>query len=129
MPNFNFRKLKFTIIGGLYQFFLCFYIFIVNDAVYNSKTYAIRILDGAFKQITVISIFIPILVLGLPIFDNIFVLFKRLSEGRTIYIGDASQVHFRLLAKGFTQRQVVYLLYLASACLNLSAILLLLLKI
>jgi len=86
-------------------------------------------LDGAFKQVTVISIFIPILVLGLPIFDNIFVIFKRLSEGRPIYIGDASQIHFRLLAKGFTQKQVVYLLYLASACLNLTAILLLLLKI
>ena len=86
-------------------------------------------LDGAFKQVTVISIFIPILVLGLPIFDNIFVIFKRLSEGRPIYVGDASQIHFRLLAKGFTQKQVVYLLYLASGCLNLTAIFLLLLKI
>jgi UDP-GlcNAc:undecaprenyl-phosphate GlcNAc-1-phosphate transferase len=82
-------------------------------------------LDGAFKQVTVISIFIPILVLGLPIFDNIFVIFKRISEGRPIYVGDASQIHFRLLAKGFTQKQVVYLLYLASACLNLTAIFLL----
>jgi UDP-N-acetylmuramyl pentapeptide phosphotransferase/UDP-N-acetylglucosamine-1-phosphate transferase len=86
-------------------------------------------LDGAFKQATVISIFIPILVLGLPIFDNIFVLFKRISEGRPIHIGDASQIHFRLLAKGLTQKQVVYLLYLASACLNLSAIILLFLKL
>ena len=86
-------------------------------------------LDGAFKQVTVISIFIPILVLGLPIFDNIFVLFKRLSEGRPIYVGDASQIHFRLLAKGFNQKQVVYMLYLTTACLNLSAILLLLLKV
>lgn len=86
-------------------------------------------LDGAFKQVTIISIFIPILVFALPIFDNIFVIFKRLYEGRPIYIGDASQIHFRLLAKGFTQKQVVYLLYLTNACLNLSAILLLLLKI
>lgn len=86
-------------------------------------------LDGAFKQATVISIFIPILVLGVPIFDNIFVIFKRLSEGRPIYIGDASQIHFRLLAKGLTQKQVVYLLYLATACLNISAIALLFLKI
>ncbi|WP_160687504.1 MraY family glycosyltransferase [Clostridium sp. C2-6-12] len=86
-------------------------------------------LDGAFKQVTVISIFIPILILGLPIFDNIFVMLKRLSEGRPIYIGDASQLHFRLLSKGFTQKQVVYLLYFASACLNLSAIFLLLLRV
>lgn len=85
-------------------------------------------LDGAFKQVTVISIFIPILILGLPIFDNIFVMLKRLSEGRPVYVGDASQIHFRLLSKGFTQKQVVYLLYFASACLNLSAIFLLLLR-
>lgn len=83
-------------------------------------------LDGAFKQATVLSIFIPILALGLPIFDNIFVVFKRIKEGKHIYIGDASQIHYRLLAKGLTQKQAVYFLYLVCICLNLSAIILLL---
>lgn len=86
-------------------------------------------LDGAFKQATLISIFIPILALGLPIFDNIFVVFNRLREGKPIYVGDASQAHYRLLAKGLSQKQAVYVLYLVSVCLNLSAIILLLLKI
>lgn len=86
-------------------------------------------LDGAFKQATVVSIFIPILALGLPIFDNIFVIFKRLSEGKPIYVGDTSQIHFRLLAKGLNQKQVVYFLYLLSLCLNLLAIILFLLII
>lgn len=86
-------------------------------------------LDGAFKQATVISIFVPVLALGLPIFDNIFVVFKRIKEGKPIYIGDTSQVHFRLLAKGLSQKQVVYFLYLVCLCLNLSAIILFLLKI
>lgn len=84
-------------------------------------------LDGAFKQATIVSIFIPILALGLPIFDNIFVVFKRLSEGKPIYVGDTSQIHFRLLAKGLNQKQVVYFLYLLSLCLNLLAIILFLL--
>jgi UDP-N-acetylmuramyl pentapeptide phosphotransferase/UDP-N-acetylglucosamine-1-phosphate transferase len=86
-------------------------------------------LDGAFKQATLISIFIPILTLGLPIFDNIFVVFNRLREGKPIYVGDASQAHYRLLAKGLSQKQAVYVLYLVSVCLNLSAIILLLLKL
>lgn len=86
-------------------------------------------LDGAFKQATVISIFIPVLALGLPIFDNIFVVLNRLKNKKPIYIGDASQVHYRLLAKGLSQKQAVYVLYLVSVCLNLSAIILLLLKI
>lgn len=87
---------------------------------------AVISLDGAFKQATVISIFIPILVLGLPIFDNIFVVFKRIKEGKRIYIGDSSQIHYRLLKKGLTQKQAIYFLYLICICLNLSAIILLL---
>ncbi len=86
-------------------------------------------LDGAFKQATVISIFVPILALGLPIFDNIFVVFKRMKAGKPVYIGDSGQVHFRLLSKGLTQKQTVYVLYLVCICLNLSAIILFLLKV
>ena len=81
-------------------------------------------LDGAFKQATILSICVPILALGLPIFDNIYVVIKRMKEGRPIYIGDSSQAHFRLVAQGLTQKQAVYVLYLVTACLNLSAIIL-----
>ncbi len=87
---------------------------------------AIISLDGAFKQATVVSIFIPILALGLPIFDNIFVVLKRIREGKRIYEGDSSQIHYRLINKGLTQKQTVYVLYLVCICLNLSAIILLL---
>ncbi len=90
---------------------------------------AIISLEGAFKQATVVSIFIPILALGLPIFDNIFVVIKRLREGRQIYVGDASQIHYRLIEKGLSQKQTVYVLYLVCICLNLSAIILLLLGV
>jgi len=79
-------------------------------------------LEGAFKQATVISIFVPVLALGLPIFDNIFVVLKRIVEKKPVYIGDTSQVHYRLLTKGYTQKQVVSLLYLVSLCFNLCAI-------
>lgn len=85
---------------------------------------AIISLDGAFKQATMFSIFVPVLALGLPIFDNIYVIFKRMKEGRPIYIGDTSQAHFRLTAQGLTQKQAVHVLYLVCACLNLSAIIL-----
>ncbi len=79
-------------------------------------------LDGAFKQATVLSVLVPVLALGLPIFDNIFVVLRRIKEGTPVYVGDTKQVHYRLLAKGFTQKQVVYVLYLVSLCLNLCAI-------
>lgn len=89
---------------------------------------AVIALDGAFKQATVLSLFIPILALGVPIFDNIFVVVKRFLQGKSIYQADASQVHYRLLKAGLNQKQVVAVLYLASVCLSLSSIILLLIE-
>ncbi|WP_249902141.1 MraY family glycosyltransferase [Paenibacillus sp. PK3_47] len=89
---------------------------------------AVIALDGAFKQATVLSLFIPILALGVPIFDNIFVVVKRFLQGKSIYQADATQVHYRLLKAGLNQKQVVAVLYLASVCLSLSSIILLLIE-
>lgn len=87
---------------------------------------AVIALDGAFKQATMLSIFIPILALGVPIFDNIFVVIKRFLQGKAIYQADASQAHYRLLRAGLNHKQVVAVLYLVSTCLCLSSIILLL---
>nr|WP_151733188.1 MraY family glycosyltransferase [Paenibacillus tengchongensis] len=89
---------------------------------------AVIALDGAFKQATVLSLFIPILALGVPIFDNIFVVVKRFLKGQAIYQADATQVHYRLLKAGLNQKQVVAVLYLVSVCLSLSSIILLLIE-
>jgi UDP-N-acetylmuramyl pentapeptide phosphotransferase/UDP-N-acetylglucosamine-1-phosphate transferase len=93
-----------------------------SGATFLGFMLALISLDGAFKQATVLSMFVPILALGLPIFDNIFVVFRRIKDGKPVYIGDTTQVHYRLLAKGFSHRQVVWVLYLVSLCLNLCAI-------
>ncbi|MGL5415669.1 MAG: MraY family glycosyltransferase [Clostridium sp.] len=82
-------------------------------------------LDGAFKQATVLSILIPILALAVPIFDNIFVIIKRYSEGKAVYEADRSQIHFRLEAKGFTPRQTVSCIVGISIMCSIISILLL----
>lgn len=86
-------------------------------------------LDGAFKQATVLSLFIPILALGVPIFDNLFVVFKRLAQGKPMYKADASQAHYRLMRTGMNAKQVFLFLILISVCFSLSSIILLLLQI
>jgi UDP-GlcNAc:undecaprenyl-phosphate GlcNAc-1-phosphate transferase len=90
---------------------------------------AVIALDGAFKQATVLSLFIPILALGVPIFDNLFVVVKRFVQGKSIYQADASQIHYRLLRAGLKPKQVLAFLFMASACLCLSSIILLLIQI
>jgi UDP-GlcNAc:undecaprenyl-phosphate/decaprenyl-phosphate GlcNAc-1-phosphate transferase len=86
-------------------------------------------LDGAFKQATILSLFIPILALGVPIFDNLFVVAKRFLQGKPIYQADASQAHYRLLRSGLNPKQVVAILCLISVCFSLSSIILLLLHV
>lgn len=89
---------------------------------------AVIALDGAFKQATVLSILIPILALGVPIFDNLFVVVKRFLDGKAIYQADASQAHYRLLRAGLSHKQVVAVLCLVSVCLCLSSIILMLVQ-
>jgi UDP-GlcNAc:undecaprenyl-phosphate/decaprenyl-phosphate GlcNAc-1-phosphate transferase len=87
---------------------------------------AVIALDGAFKGATVLSVFIPILALGVPIFDNLFVVLKRLREGKPIYLADATQAHYRLLRTGLNPRQVVLFLCLINTCFGLTSIILML---
>lgn len=84
--------------------------------------------EGTFKVATVVSLIVPILTLGLPIFDNLFVIIKRIKEGKPIYKADKSQVHFRLLAAGLNQKQTVLFLYLVSICFSLTSLIIMLLS-
>lgn len=84
-------------------------------------------LDGAFKQATVLSLMIPVLALGVPIFDNIFVVIKRLKEGKPAHIADRSQVHYRLMSRGLNANQAVAVICLVNVCFSLTSIILLLL--
>jgi UDP-GlcNAc:undecaprenyl-phosphate/decaprenyl-phosphate GlcNAc-1-phosphate transferase len=85
-------------------------------------------LDGAFKQATLMSIFIPILALAVPIFDNIFVIIKRFIDGKPVYQADRSQIHYRLEAKGFSPKQVVIYINAVSLAFSVISILLLLFR-
>lgn len=85
-------------------------------------------LDGTYKQATMMSLFIPILALAVPIFDNLFVVFKRFTEGKPVYQADRSQMHFRLEEKGFTKPQVVNYIMLISLVFSLLCIILALVK-
>jgi len=86
-------------------------------------------LEGVFKQATIISIFIPIFALGVPILDNIYVVFKRLIEKKPVYKADRKQIHYRLLSLGFKQNHAVAFLYLISICLGLTSIIIMLIDI
>ncbi len=76
---------------------------------------------GAFKSYAVISFVFPFLVLGLPIFDTLFAIIRRILKHKPIMSADRGHLHHRLIDMGFNQKQTVSILYSASCILGLSA--------
>ena len=80
--------------------------------------------EGMFKQYAIISFVVPFLMLGLPIFDVCFAVVRRVSHGQSPMQPDRGHVHHRLIDMGFSQKQAVGVLYVISAILGLSAVVL-----
>lgn len=81
-------------------------------------------IQGMFKMYTIISFVAPFLILGLPIFDVCFAVVRRLSKGQSPMSPDRSHIHHRLIDMGLSQKQAVGMLYVISAILGLSAVVL-----
>lgn len=75
-----------------------------------------------FKNVTVISFIIPILILGVPLSDTIFAIFRRILNKQPISAPDKSHLHHCLLNAGFTHRQTVLLIYAMAATFGMIAI-------
>jgi UDP-GlcNAc:undecaprenyl-phosphate/decaprenyl-phosphate GlcNAc-1-phosphate transferase len=76
---------------------------------------------GAFKVAAAVSVLIPILVFGVPIFDFTHVLARRLIARAPLATADKRHLHHRLLARGWNQKQVVWFIYSVTLCLCLAA--------
>ncbi len=79
---------------------------------------------GAVKSAATIALIVPILALGVPIMDTSFAIIRRYRGGVPIFKPDKGHLHHRLLDMGFNQRQAVLLMYIISALLGFSAVLL-----
>jgi len=64
---------------------------------------------------------IPLLVLGLPIFDTTLVTFSRLRRGVPITRGGRDHTSHRLVALGATRHEAVLILYIVCALLGIAA--------
>ncbi|MBQ8004263.1 MAG: undecaprenyl/decaprenyl-phosphate alpha-N-acetylglucosaminyl 1-phosphate transferase, partial [Oscillospiraceae bacterium] len=80
--------------------------------------------QGMFKTYAILSFAAPFLVLGLPIFDTVFAICRRILNGQSPMHADRGHIHHRLIDVGFNQKQTVLILYLISGILGVSAVLL-----
>jgi UDP-GlcNAc:undecaprenyl-phosphate GlcNAc-1-phosphate transferase len=80
-------------------------------------------LTGAMqKTSTAVSLLVPMVALGVPIFDTLFSMLRRTLERRSMFSPDRGHVHHRLIDMGITHRRAVMLLYGVSVLLMVSAI-------
>lgn len=66
---------------------------------------------GLAKSAAIISLFIPIVILGIPIFDTFFAIIRRINKKVPIFKPDRNHLHHRLMALGYSHRQSVLIIY------------------
>lgn len=102
----------------------------IGDTGSNFMGFALAIISilGVAKTYTALVIIAPIIILGMPIFDTIFAIFRRIIKGKSIkavFQPDKGHLHHKLMAKGYTQKQAVLIMYGITAILGMFAVILL----
>ncbi len=65
----------------------------------------------SMKSSALVGLALPVLALGIPIFDTLFSMLRRFLERRSMFSPDRSHFHHRLMDLGLRQRHVVLLVY------------------
>jgi UDP-GlcNAc:undecaprenyl-phosphate GlcNAc-1-phosphate transferase len=77
-----------------------------------------------FKQATLVSFVVPLLIIGVPFSDTIFAIIRRKVNNKPISVADKGHLHHCLLQLGFSHRNTVLLIYGVSTFFGLMAIML-----
>jgi UDP-GlcNAc:undecaprenyl-phosphate GlcNAc-1-phosphate transferase len=77
---------------------------------------------GVFKTTLVVALVIPLLILGVPIFDTAFAVLRRLREKKDLFAPDNQHIHHLLLRAGLNQREAVMAIYIVCFLLSTTAL-------
>jgi UDP-GlcNAc:undecaprenyl-phosphate GlcNAc-1-phosphate transferase len=102
----------------------------IGDTGSNFLGFSLAVISilGVAKTYTALVLIAPIIVLALPIFDTLFAIFRRIKNGKSlkaVFKADKGHLHHRLMQKGYTQKQAVFLLYGITATFGMFAVVLL----
>jgi UDP-GlcNAc:undecaprenyl-phosphate GlcNAc-1-phosphate transferase len=79
-------------------------------------------LTAASKTAAATTLLLPMLVLGVPLFDVMWAIARRAIARKPIWRADRGHLHHRLLARGYTARKVLVVLYSISIALGAMAV-------
>jgi len=74
------------------------------------------------KGATAVSLLVPVMALGVPIFDTLFAMVRRVLERRSVFSPDRGHIHHRLLDMGLTHRRAVGIIYAVCGVFTVAAI-------
>lgn len=77
-----------------------------------------------FKNVTVFSLLIPVIILAVPISDTFFAIIRRIVNKKPLSAPDKSHLHHCLIRLGYSHRQTVLIIYAMSAFFGLAAVML-----
>ena len=76
-----------------------------------------------FKNVTMTSLIIPLLILAIPILDTLFAIIRRLLKGESPSKADKFHIHHQLLNRNFSQTATVLIIYLIDLLFAFASIL------
>lgn len=92
-----------------------------TGSLFLGFTLSVISMNATIKSAATLAVFVPIITLGIPIFDTTFAIIRRAKNKQPIMQADKGHLHHRLLNKGLSQKQTVLMLYMMSVILGLSA--------
>ncbi|MBI4744226.1 MAG: undecaprenyl/decaprenyl-phosphate alpha-N-acetylglucosaminyl 1-phosphate transferase [Actinobacteria bacterium] len=78
--------------------------------------------QGVMKSVAIVSLLVPLMIMGVPIFDTLLAILRRLRHRVPVSQADRAHIHHQLLHRGFTHRQTVIIIYIWCILLSTSAL-------
>lgn len=102
----------------------------MGDTGSNFLGYALSIISiiGTAKTYTLLVLIAPLFVLAIPLLDTSLAIVRRLVKTKSIkgiFKADSEHLHHKIMKKGYTQKQAVFILYGISATCGMFAVILL----
>ena len=65
-----------------------------------------------FKNVTITSFIIPLVILAIPILDTLFAMIRRFLKHQPLFRGDKAHIHHQFLNRNFSVKQTVFIIYI-----------------
>lgn len=102
----------------------------IGDTGSNFLGYSLSIIAilGTAKTYTLLVLIAPLFVFAIPLLDTFLAIFRRIIKTKSIkgiFKADSEHLHHKIMKKGYTQKQAVFILYGISATCGMFAVILL----